>query len=60
MVLPPEGLVADIAGVGPLVRVRALVDQQVVGLGEMPAAELAHKLLLGLGGQPAAGRLPLR
>lgn len=48
---------ADVAGVGPLVRVRALVDQQVVGLGEVSAAKLADELLLGLGGQPAAARL---
>ena len=47
VVLAPERLAADVARVGPLVRVRALVDQQVVGLGELAAAELADELLLG-------------
>ena len=47
MVLSPEGLAADITRVGSLVRVGPLVDQQVVRLGELPAAELADKLLLG-------------
>lgn len=59
MILPPEGLVADVARVRPLVRVRALVDQQIVRLGKMAAAELAHKLLLGFGRQPPSARLPL-
>lgn len=59
VVLPPEGLVADVAGVWPLVRVRPLMDKQVVGLSEVAAAELAHKLLLGLGGQAAAAGLAL-
>ena len=47
VVLPPEGLAADVAGVGPLVRVGPLVYQQVVGLGELSVTELANKLLLG-------------
>lgn len=59
MILPPEGLVADVARVRPLVCVRALVDQQIVRLGKMAAAELAHKLLLGFGRQPPSARLPL-
>lgn len=59
MILPPEGLVADVAGVWPLVRVRTLVDQQIVGLGKMAAAEFAHELLLGFGRQPSSARLPL-
>lgn len=42
---------ADVAGVGPLIRVCPLVDKKVVGLGEVAATELADKLLLGLGGQ---------
>ena len=45
MVLPPEGLAAYVAGVGPLVRVGSLVNQQVVGLGELSVTELANKLL---------------
>ena len=32
VILPPERLAADITGVGSLVGVRSLVDQQVVGL----------------------------
>lgn len=59
VVLPPESLVADVTGVRPLVRVCPLVDKQVVGLGEVAAAELAHKLLLGLGGKAATARLAL-
>ena len=50
VVLPPEGLAADVAGVGPLVRVGPLVYQQVVGLGELSVTELANKLLLGFRG----------
>lgn len=59
MILPPEGLVADVARVRPLVRVRALVDQQIVRLGKMAATELAHELLLGFGRQAPSTRLPL-
>lgn len=46
MVLPTEGLVADVARVGPLVRMCPLVDEQVVGLGEPSLTELADELLL--------------
>ena len=49
MVLPSEGLPADVAGVGPLICVRPLVDQQVITLGELPVAELADELLLRTG-----------
>lgn len=49
VVLPPEGLVTDVTSVRPFVCVRALVDQQVVGLSEVAATELAHKLLFRLG-----------
>lgn len=49
VVLPPKGLMTDITSVRPLVCVCALVDQQVVRLGEVSAAELAHKLLFRLG-----------
>ena len=54
VVLPPEGLAADVARVGPLVGVGPLVDEEVVRLGELPVAELADELLFGPGG--TAGR----
>lgn len=57
MVLSPEGLVADITGIWPLVRVRPLVDQEVVGFGKVAAAELADKLFLCLGRQSASAGL---
>lgn len=41
-----EGLPADVARVRPFVRVRPLVDQQIVTLGELPVAILAYELLL--------------
>lgn len=47
VVLASEGLPADVAGEGPLVRVRPLVDQEVVALGEVSRAVLADELLLG-------------
>jgi hypothetical protein len=47
VVLAPKRLPADVTRVRSLVRVRALVDQQVVRLGELSAAELAYELLLG-------------
>lgn len=47
MVLSSECLLADLARVRSLIRVRALVDQQVVRLGEVSLAELADELLLG-------------
>lgn len=46
VVLPTEGLVADVARVGSLVRMCPLVDEQVVGLGEPSLTELADELLL--------------
>ena len=52
VVLPPEGLAADVARVGPLVRVRPLVYEQVVALGELAVAELADELLLGTRSSP--------
>lgn len=42
---------ADVTGVGSLIRVRPLVDKEVVGLREVAATELADELLLGLGRQ---------
>ena len=46
MVLSAKGFPADVARVRSLVRVRPLVDQQVVTLGELPVAELANETLL--------------
>lgn len=59
VVLSSESLVADITGIWPLICVRPLMDQQVVGFGKMAAAELANKLFLGLRGQPASAGLAL-
>ncbi len=60
VVLSSEGLVTDITGIWPLVRVCPLVDQQVVRFGKMAATELADKLFLGLRGQSASAGLALR
>lgn len=60
VVLSSEGFVADITGIWPLVRVRPLVDQKVVGFGKMAAAELADKLFLGFRGQSTSAGLALR
>ena len=49
MILTAEGFAANVARVGPLVRVRPLVDEQIVGFGELAVAELADELLLGAG-----------
>ena len=46
VVLSSKGFPADVARVRSLVRVRPLVDQQVVTLGELPVAELANETLL--------------
>lgn len=48
VVLSSESLVADITGIWPLICVRPLVDQKIVGFGKMAATELADKLFLGL------------
>lgn len=53
MVLPSEGFAAYVARVRALVGVRPLVDQQVVALGELSAAEPTNKLFLGPG-RPAS------
>lgn len=60
MVLSSESLVANITGVGPLVCVGPLVDEEVVGLCEMSAAELANKFLFSLGWEPAPSRFSVR
>lgn len=47
VILSPERLAADITGIGPLVRVCPLVDEQIVRLGELSIAELADELFFG-------------
>jgi len=49
IVLPLEGLSADLAGEGHVVLMAALVDHEVVGLGEAPLAVLADELYRALG-----------
>ena len=51
VILSSECLSTGVAGEGSLVCVRPLVDEQVVGLGELTRAELADKPLLGSGGE---------
>lgn len=60
MILPSEGLVADVTCVRPLVRVGPLVDEQVVGFGKVSSAKLADKLFFRFGGQPPSGGLSVR
>lgn len=60
VVLSPKGLLADVAGVRPLVRVRSLVDQQVVGLGKVSPAKLTNKFLFGFGRKSSARGLSVR
>jgi hypothetical protein len=47
MILTTEGLAANVARVWPFVGVSPLVDEQIVGFGELAIAELADELLLG-------------
>lgn len=56
VVLPLEGLSADLAGEGHVVLMAALVDHEVVGLREAPLAVLADELYRALGAHllPAA------
>lgn len=49
VILSSEGLVANVACIGPFICVSSFMDQKVVGLGEVPATEFTHKLLLGFG-----------
>ena len=49
MILTTEGLAANVARVRPFVGVGPLVDEQIVGFGELAVAELADELLLGAG-----------
>ena len=45
MVLAPEPLAADVTREGPLVCVRALMDEEVVGLSKVAPTESANVLL---------------
>lgn len=47
VVLSTEGFAAHVAGERPLVRVRPLVYEEVVALGEVTRAVLADELFLG-------------
>ena len=58
MVLPSEGLATNITRVGTFISVRPLVDQQVVGLGELSVTELADEPLLGSGRSARASEQP--
>ncbi len=49
VVLPPKGLATNVTGVWSLIGVGSLVDEQVVGLGKFPVAELADEPLLWSG-----------
>ena len=49
VVLSPKGLATHITGKWSLICVGPLMDEQVVGLGELPVAELANEPFLGLG-----------
>lgn len=60
MILPPEGLVADVTRVRPLICMGPLVDEQVVGFGKVSAAKLADKFFFCFGGQPPSGGLSVR
>ena len=46
VVLSSEGFLTDVAGVGPLISVGPLVNQQIIAFGEVPGAVLAYELLL--------------
>lgn len=60
MVLSSEGLLANITGIRPLIRVGPLMNEEVVGFGEMPATEFANKFLFSLGWESAAGGFSVR
>lgn len=55
VILPSEGLSANVARVRPLVGVRSLVYQQIIAFRELAATELADELLFGPG-RPARPR----
>lgn len=47
MILPSEGFAAYVTRVRSLICMCSLMNQKIVGLGEMPLAEFANKLFLG-------------
>lgn len=49
VILSSEGFVANVTCVRPFISVGSFMDQKVVGLGEVPATEFTHELLLGFG-----------
>ena len=59
VVLPAEGLAANITVEGPLISVSPFMDQQVVGFGELSLAELADVALLWLRGRTRRGQAEL-
>jgi len=46
MILPPKSFPANVTGIGPLIRVRSLMDKQIVTFGEMAMTVFANELLL--------------
>ena len=59
VILSSESLVANVACKGPLVSVSPLMDQEVVGLCEVPLTVFADKLLLGSRRSPSR-QFPLK
>lgn len=49
MILSTEGFPTDVARIGPLISMRSLVDQEVIGLGKVSVAILADELFLWTG-----------
>ena len=47
VVLPPKGFATNVTGIGPLIRMGPFMAEKVVGLGELPVAELANEPFLG-------------
>ena len=58
MILPSEGLATNITIERALIRVSALVDEQVVRFGELSVAVLANKSLLWSGGSTRTSKQP--
>jgi len=54
VVLSPERFATYITAVRPLISVGSLVNQKIVGLGELSITELTDELLLLPAGRPAA------
>jgi hypothetical protein len=49
VVLSPKGLATNVTGIRSLISVGSLMDEQVVGLSELPVAELADEAFLWAG-----------